>query len=113
MSSTTVHSNNQKERITTSVAGSAFVATEKTLEVPPQGQVFEVISSYIEEQGNMEIPVGNCKLHENGVLETENGNITIGEKAYKNALDSKARKVEMKAKAESKDREVRSAGVDR
>lgn len=112
MSSTTVHSNNQKERITTSVAGSAFVATEKTLEIPPQGQVFEVISSYIEEQGNMEIPVGDCKLNENGILETENGNITMEAKAYKRALDNKARKIEMKAKAENKDK-ARSAGVDR
>ena len=103
MNSTTVPSNNEKQRNATSVAGSVFVATENTLEIPPKGQVFEVISSYIEEKGNIEIPAGNCKLNENGILETENGKISIGEEAYKSAVNNKKNKKEMKAKAEAKE----------
>ncbi len=99
MSSTTVHSNN-KDNV--SVAGSVFVATEKTLEVPPKGQVYEVISSRIEE-GNMEIPVGNAKLQENGTLQMENGTtiVMVNPKAYQAILNAKKQRKEMGRKAEA------------
>ncbi len=106
MSSTTVHSKNQNENHTTSVAGSAFVATEKTLEIPPKGQVYEVISNYVEEQGNIEIPVGNAKLQENGILQMENGaNVAMANpKAYQAIVENKRRREEMEIKAEATER---------
>lgn len=61
MSSTNVHS--KKSNSTVSIAGSAFKATEKTLEIPPKAQVFEIIPSYVEEQGNIEIPAGDAYVN--------------------------------------------------
>ena len=72
MSSTNVHS---KNNLKTSVAGIIFKATERTLEVPPRGQVFEIITSYVESQGNIEIATGEAKLYENGTLQLQDGNL--------------------------------------
>ncbi len=99
MSSTTVHSNNKDNG---SVAGSVFVATENTLEIPPEGkgQVYEVISSRIEE-GNMEIPVGNAKLQENGTLQMENGTtiVMVNPRVWQELLNAKKQREEMGRKA--------------
>ena len=73
MSSTTVHSKTNNQKNTTSVAGTVFKATEKTLEIPPKGQVFEVISNYVEEQGNLEIPVGNAIVTEKNQMVKQDG----------------------------------------
>ncbi len=100
MSSTNVHSNN-KDNVSV-VAGSVFVATENTLEVPPKGkgQVYEVISSRIEE-GNMEIPVGNAKLQENGTLQMENGTtiVMVNPRVWQELLNAKKQREEMGRKA--------------
>lgn len=86
MSSTNVHSNNQEVKYAPSVAGTIFVATEKTLEVPPQGKVYEVIPSYIAEKGDMDISVVKSRLNEKGILEDENGKTYTmkNPKAYQN-----------------------------
>lgn len=82
MSSTNVHSNQDMA----SVAGSIFQATPKTLEVPPKGQVFEAISSYIESQGNLEIAVGNATLKENGEMIKQDGTTQMmGAKSFDTA----------------------------
>lgn len=101
MNSTNVPSNNEQNMRTTSVAGSIFKPTEKTLEVPPKKQIYEIIPSYIEEQGNMEIPTGNAKVYENGILETENGTTKkmTNPKAFQNMKVENQRKAEMKIKA--------------
>ncbi len=101
MNTTNIPSNNRQTKRTTSVAGSIFRPTERTLEVPPQKQVYEIIPSYIEEQGNMEIPTGNAKVYENGILEMENGTTKKMEnpRAYQNMKVQKQRKAEMRAKA--------------
>jgi len=101
MNSTSVPSNNNQNKRTTSVAGSIFKPTERTLEVPPKKQVYEVIQSYIEEQGNMEIPTGNAKVYENGILEMDNGTTKkmANPRAYQNMKEQEQRKAEMKAKA--------------
>lgn len=115
MNSTSVPSNYRQNKRTTSVAGSIFKPTEKTLEIPPQKQVYEVIPSYIEEQGNMEIPTGNAKVYENGILEMENGTTKkmANPKAFQNIKAEEQRKAEMKAKVARKGKGIQTAGVDR
>lgn len=71
MSSTNVHSN----KSTVSIAGTAFIPTEKTLEIPPKSQVFKGITSYVEEQGNIEISVGTGYINEKSELITAEGKI--------------------------------------
>ncbi len=98
MSSTNVPSNNNN----VSVAGSIFAAKKRTLDFPPKGRVYEVISSRIEE-GNMKIPVGNAKLQENGTLQLGNGTTVVmanKEKAYQAILNAKKQRKEMGRKAE-------------
>ena len=90
MSHTTVDS----ER--TSVAGSIFKATEKTLEIPPKGQIFETITTYIEGQGDIEIPAGDAMVNEAGELKMQNGTTAIiGKEAYKNLQEAKKKREEM------------------
>ena len=55
------------------IAGSAFDVTDKTLEIPPKAQVLKEIASYIEEQGNIEIPVGKGYVTDKNKLEKEDG----------------------------------------
>lgn len=100
MSSTTVHSNNnQNKGILSIIAGSTFITTEKTLEVPPKSNVHEVISTYVEEQGNVEILVHNSNLKENGTLETPEGRVTLkNPEAYKNILANKAKREKLQGK---------------
>ncbi len=68
MSSTTVHSN-------TSIAGSAFVATEKTVEIPPKGQVYEAITNYVEAKDNLEIPAGDAIIYKDGTMKKQDGSV--------------------------------------
>ena len=83
MSSTTVHSKQNNQKNATSVAGTVFKATEKTLEIPPKGQVFEVISNYVEEQGNLEIPVGNAVVNEkNQIVKQDGTTLMLHENAF-------------------------------
>ena len=73
MSHTTVDSN-QEEIYTTSVAGSDMYVTENSLEVPKETKkVNEGITTYIEEQGNLEIPVGDAVVTKNDELKLEDG----------------------------------------
>ena len=100
MSSTTVHSDNKNEKNTPCVAGSVFQPTEKTLEVPPKGQVYEVISSYIEEQGNIEIPAEKDEsVLEVSILSPEAIRTII---SYKKERDEKKAKLKEKVKVSSK-----------
>ena len=90
MSSTNVHSK-QNTVGSAIVAGSAFNVTEKDLEFPPKGQVFEAVSGYIEEQGNIVIAAGNGYVTENGELVKQDGSVAKMEpEAYRNMV--KARK---------------------
>lgn len=102
MSSTTVHSKQNNQKNTTSVAGTVFKATEKTLEIPPKGQVFEVISSYVEEQGNLEIPVGNAIINEKNQMVKQDGTILmLHENAFETiAKNRKTRNMQRGAKTE-------------
>ena len=88
MSSTTVHSKTNNQKNTTSVAGTVFKATEKTLEIPPKGQVFEVISNYVEEQGNLEIPVGNAIVTEKNQMVKQDGTTLM---RHENAFETIAK----------------------
>jgi uncharacterized protein YozE (UPF0346 family) len=88
MSSTTVHSKTNNQKNTTSVAGTVFKATEKTLEIPPKGQVFEVISNYVEEQGNLEIPVGNAIVTEKNQMVKQDGTTLM---LHENAFETIAK----------------------
>ena len=90
MSSTNVHSK-QNTVGSAIVAGSAFNVTEKDLEFPPKGQVFEAVSGYIEEQGNIVIAAGNGYVTENGELVKQDGStVKMSPEAYRNMI--KARK---------------------
>ena len=86
MSSTTVHSNQNNQKNTTSVAGTVFKATEKTLEIPPKGQVLEVISNYVEEQGNLETTVGNSIVNEKNQMVKQDGTIIMMHPGAFNAI---------------------------
>lgn len=68
-------STNVRSKQNTIVAGSAFNVTEKDLEFPPKGQVLEEVAGYIEEQGNIEISVGQGFVTENGELVKEDGSV--------------------------------------
>ncbi|MGN1270265.1 MAG: hypothetical protein ACI4UU_05325 [Clostridia bacterium] len=106
MSSTNVHSK-QNTVGSAMVAGSAFNVTEKDLEFPPKGQVFEVVSGYIEEQGNIEIAAGNGFVTENGELVKQDGSAAkMDPEAYRNIV--KARK-EREKYSPSKNRKTEEA----
>ena len=90
MNQTTVDSNKKNKKDMPTVAGSTIQVTENTLEVPPRGQVYEVITGYIEEQGNMEIPAGDAIVNENGQMQLEDGKKQREEKSKKVKASSKA-----------------------
>lgn len=92
MGSTTVHSKNSKS--TVSIAGSAFKPTEKTLEIPPKAQVFEVIPSYVEKQGNIEIPAGEGFVTDKNELVKADGTVLKMKKpsAFKKIEEHKAKR---------------------
>lgn len=73
MSSTTVRSKNSKN--TASIAGSVFNPTKKTLKFPPEAQVFKVIPSYVKEQENVEIQVGEGFVTDKNVLVKADGTV--------------------------------------
>lgn len=77
MSRTTVDSN-QEELHTTSVAGSEVYVTENSLEVPKETKkVHEEITTYIEEQENLERPVGDSVVTKNDEFKLEDGTILM------------------------------------
>ena len=102
MSRTTVHSNKESEKNTPSIAGSVILIDDerKTIDVPQQGQVYKVISSYIEEQGNMEIPTGDAIVNENGQMQKADGTViaTLNPKAVKDLISYKKERDEKEAK---------------
>ena len=52
--------------------------TENSLEVPKETKkVYEGITTYIEEQGNLEIPVGDAVVTKNDELKLEDGTILM------------------------------------
>ena len=73
MSSTTVRSKNSK-RIA-SIAGSVFNPTKETLKFPPEAQVFKVIPSYVKEQENVEIQVGEGFVTDKNELVKADGTV--------------------------------------
>lgn len=90
----------------TTIAGTAFDLTEKSLVVPPEKQVYVEIPSNIG-NGSIEIPVGNAKVYENGDVELSNGKIIklVDKNAYKNIAKRQLEKAQMNAKAEQKEAE--------
>lgn len=78
MSSTTVHSNTQEK---TKIVASEIYFTEKTIEVPRDAKTNKLntlengITSYIQEQGSIEIPVGNGMVNAKGEMVLQNGNV--------------------------------------
>ncbi len=77
MSHTTVDSN-KKENRKSSATALMFYTNEKTLEVPPTRNVNEVISTYVEDQGNIELEARNAILNEKGQIIDENSNSIVG-----------------------------------
>ena len=73
MSSTTVRSKNSKN--TASIAGSVFNPTKETLKFPPEAQVFKVIPSYVKEQENAEIQVGEGFVTDKNELVKADGTV--------------------------------------
>lgn len=73
MSSTTVRSKNSKR--TASIAGSVFNPTKETLKFPPEAQVFKVIPSYVKEQENVEIQVGEGFVTDKNELVKADGTV--------------------------------------
>lgn len=106
MSSTNVHS--KKSKSTGSIAGSAFKPTEKTLEIPPKTQVFEVIPSYVEEQGNIEIPAGDAYVNDRNEMVKADGTIAKmkNPKAFDEISKHKNQKDKMGEKASKSKKEV-------
>ena len=96
MNRTTVDSNKENKKNMSTVAGSVMRVTKNTLEIPPKGQVYEVITSYIEEQGNMEIPAGYATVNENGQMQIEDGTIiaVLNPQAVKDLLSYKKQRQE-------------------
>lgn len=70
MSSTTVRS-----KSTASIAGSVFNPTKETLKFPPEAQVFKVIPSYVKEQENVEIQVGEGFVTDKNELVKADGTV--------------------------------------
>lgn len=73
MSSTTVRSKNSKS--TASIAGSVFNPTKETLKFPPEAQVFKVIPSYVKEQENVGIQVGEGFVTDKNELVKADGTV--------------------------------------
>lgn len=90
MSSTTVRSKNSKS--TASIAGSVFNPTKKTLKFPPEAQVFKVIPSYVKEQKNVEIQVGEGFVTDKNELVKADGTVLEMKKpsAFKEIEEHKA-----------------------
>ena len=78
MSSTTVHSNTQEKA---KIVASEIYFTEKTIEVPRDAKTNKIntlesgITSYIQEQGSLEIPAGNGMVNAKGEMTLQNGNV--------------------------------------
>lgn len=87
----------------TTIAGTAFDLTEKSLVVPPEKQVYVEIPSNIG-NGSIEIPVGNARVYENGTLEMQDGTKIkmANAKAYQNMAKRRDERSQMKVKAEQK-----------
>lgn len=90
MSSTTVRSKNSKS--TASIAGSVFNPTKETLKFPPEAQVFKVIPSYVKEQKNVEIQVGEGFVTDKNELVKADGTVLEMKKpsAFKEIEEHKA-----------------------
>jgi RNase P/RNase MRP subunit p29 len=90
MSSTTVRSKNSKS--TASIAGSVFNPTKETLKFPPEAQVFKVIPSYVKEQENVEIQVGEGFVTDKNELVKADGTVLEMKKpsAFKEIEEHKA-----------------------
>ena len=73
MSSTTVRAKNSKS--TASIAGSVFNPTKETLKFPPEAQVFKVIPSYVKEQENVGIQVGEGFVTDKNELVKADGTV--------------------------------------
>lgn len=113
MSSTTVHSKS-------SIAASQIYLTENTLEVPQDAKkVHEIVTTYIEDQGSLEIPAGNGNVKENGEMSIQDGTIImvapeaikalakhVKEKAEKAEKAKKLAEIEAKEKAEKEEAEA-------
>lgn len=70
MSSTTVRS-----KSTASIAGSVFNPTKETFKFPPEAQVFKVIPSYVKEQENVKIQVGEGFVTDKNELVKADGTV--------------------------------------
>ena len=105
MSSTTVRSKNSKS--TASIAGSVFNPTKETLKFPPEAQVFKVIPSYVKEQENVEIQVGEGFVTDKNELVKADGTVLEMKKpsAFKEIEEHKAEKDKMRSA--SKEEEYR------
>ena len=116
MSRTTVHSNKENEKNTPSIAGSVILIDDerKTIDVPQQGQVYKVISSYIEEQGNMEIPTGDAIVNENGQMQKGDGTVIaiLNPRAVKDLISYKKQRDEREKKLKSKVKVSSKAGAE-
>ena len=114
MNQTTVDSNKENKKDMPTVAGSMIQVTENTLEVPPRGQVYEVITSYIDEQGNMEIPAGDAIVNENGQMQKADGTVIaiLNPKAVKDLISYKKQRDEKEAKLKSKVKVSSKAGAE-
>lgn len=96
MSSTTVRSKNSKS--TASIAGSVFNPTKETLKFPPEAQVFKVIPSYVKEQKNVEIQVGEGFVTDKNELVKADGTVLEMKKpsAFKEIEEHKAKTDKMR-----------------
>lgn len=93
MSSTTVRS-----KSTASIAGSVFNPTKETLKFPPEAQVFKVIPSYVKEQKNVEIQVGEGFVTDKNELVKADGTVLEMKKpsAFKEIKEHKAKTDKMR-----------------
>ncbi len=93
MSSTTVRS-----KSTASIAGSVFNPTKETLKFPPKTQVFNVIPSYVKEQKNVEIQVGEGFVTDKNELVKADGTVLEMKKtrAFKEIEEHKAKTDKMR-----------------
>lgn len=99
MSSTTVHSKS-------SIAASQIYLTENTLEVPKDAKkVHEIVTTYIEEQGSLEISAGNAAVKENGEMMVQDGTILM---VAPEAIKALAKHVKEKGEKEKKLAEIKA-----
>ena len=108
MSSTTVRSKNSKS--TASIAGSVFNPTKETLKFPPEAQVFKVIPSYVKEQENVGIQVGEGFVTDKNELVKADGTVLEMKKpsAFKEIKEIEEQKAKTdKMRRASKEEEYR------